>query len=129
MWGQYLECVVRPMCGARVCSVCVWGLLVMDSRIEKLILLALASENAEEAVAALRKARKLQPTGKLDFMNDRRAAALVHEREKFNAEREAFEEERRTYQRRVMTCEAEMKNRNTWRGLGSYALFAGRSTA
>lgn len=73
----------------------------MSDVCEKLVMLALASENVDEAVAALRKARKLQPDGKLQIALNPDWFEFNRERDAFLAEREAFEEERQEFQRRI----------------------------
>lgn len=77
----------------------------MSEVCEKLIRLALSSENIDEAVAALRKARKQQPEGKLQFSIDVEWNNLLSERDAFVQERDAFEAERQEYQRRVIAKE------------------------
>ena len=101
----------------------------MGTKSEKLVLLALVSENVEEAVAALRKARQQQPKGKLQINIDQGWDDLRRERSAFQAERDAFEAERRDYQKRILSGEQERADRNAWRDLGAYALVLGKPAA
>lgn len=101
----------------------------MGTKSEKLVLLALATENVEEAVSALRKARQQQPKGKLQINIDQSWGDLRREREAFQAERDAFEAERRDYQKRILAGEQERANRSAWRDLGAYALVLGKPAA
>lgn len=101
----------------------------MGKKSEKLVLLALASENVDEAVAALRMARQQQPTGKLTVNSDDSWEELHRERKEFRAERDAFEAERRDYQRRIIAGDKERAERSAWRDLGAYALVLGKPAA
>lgn len=95
----------------------------MSSVCEKLVVLALASENVDEACAALRKARKVQPDGKLQAILSPDWAAYHNERDALLADRDAFEEERREFQRAIF---GSQKRKITWRGsvrAGSAGLF------
>ena len=93
----------------------------MGNTTEKLVLLALATENVDEAISALKRARKIQPKGKLQFSLDVSQADLVRERMEFVTEREEFETERRDYQRRILAGEKERANRTMMQGIGEYA--------
>ena len=101
----------------------------MGNTTEKLVLLALASENVDEAVSALKKARKMQPTGKLEFSADVSHADFLQERRAFQKEREQFEKERREYQRSILAGQEERANRSKWQGLGDYAVVLAKPAA
>lgn len=93
----------------------------MDKKAEKLVMLALASENVDEAVAALRMARQQQPRGKLQLHLDQEWDRLMLERDKLKEERTAFEDERQTYQRGILIGERAAAARTGYAVLGEYA--------
>ena len=86
---------------------------------EKLVILALASENVDEAVAALRKARKIQPEGKLQALLSPDWVTSQRERDAFIAEHDAFEEERRTFQRNIFSKRKKVSLRSRLRGISN----------
>lgn len=90
----------------------------MENVTAKLVSLALASENLDEAVSALKKARKHQPTGKLMMELDQDWAAMIQERDELRAEREEFEAERKAYQRRILLGEEETAKAGVLASLG-----------
>lgn len=97
----------------------------MSNKVEKLTLLLLASENVDEAISALKKARKLQPSGKLKADQSPDWFRFEEERDKMYAERKIFEEERTSYQRRILIAD-EKRNAKS-QSLGQTMLAFGGS--
>ena len=95
---------------------------VMSDVCEKLVVLALASENVDEAVGALRKARQMQPVGKLPVPDAPDWFEFQRERDAFIAERDAFEEERQDFQRRIFSTRKKKRSlKSRWRSFNRSA--------
>jgi len=78
----------------------------MCEKVDKLVLLALAAENTEEAMSALRHARKLQPKGKLNADQRPDWSKFECDRDALQTDRKIFEEERTAYHRRILQADA-----------------------
>ena len=94
----------------------------MSDVCEKLVALALSSENMDEAIAALRKARQMQPNGKLPIPEAPDWFEFQRERDAFIAERDAFEEERLEFQRRIFGTRKKKRSlKSRWRAFNRSA--------
>ncbi len=96
---------------------------------EKLVALALSTENVDEACAALRKARRVHPKGKLNVWMGPDLADLRRARLSAQTEREALAQERRAlaetiaeHKRVIEEKEAKQRSYAKWHGLGDYAV-------
>ncbi|MFQ5622155.1 MAG: hypothetical protein ACE5FS_02045 [Paracoccaceae bacterium] len=88
----------------------------MNRKVEKLVQLALGTETVDEAIAALRQARKLQPTGSLKANHSPDWEKFEAERERFDTDRAMFEEERTAFHRRILAAEKDGGNHRASRG-------------
>ncbi|MFQ5622156.1 MAG: hypothetical protein ACE5FS_02050 [Paracoccaceae bacterium] len=101
---------------------------------EKLTLLTLAAETVEEAIAALKQARILQPKGLLRVDQAAEREKFKYDRDLFDADRAAFEKERTAYHRRILNSEKKGASKPSLRGFAVRALratliFVGLATA
>lgn len=83
----------------------------MLEKVDKLVQLALSTENVDEAIAAIKQARRMQPKGRLKADQSPDWSRFERERDQMRAERKAFEEERTAYHRRILHAEQEQKNK------------------
>lgn len=95
----------------------------MSEKVDKLILLALSTENISEAVAAMRQARKMQPKGKLKADQSPDWDRFERERDQMRTDREVFEKERTAFHRRILLVEENAARKLS---AGTFARF-GRS--
>ncbi|MXU64127.1 hypothetical protein [Oceanomicrobium pacificus] len=82
----------------------------MSDQVGKLVAVAISTENVEEAVSALRMARKKQPHGVLDADISPNWTKFHREKQELSDRVAAFEEERNAFLRRV-TAEEDGKTR------------------